>query len=91
MEASENQVEGKPKKTRAPKQDYGFSKTAVIVKGEQDKTYRSNRLAWFNKVTAFEGQTVAAFLDAHKDEKDSPRGWLRFFVQDGAVKLTAAS
>ena len=93
MEASENVGvgTGEVKKTRAPKQDYGFNKAAVIVRGEQDKKYRANRAAWFSKVMAYEGQTVQSFLDANKDEKDSPRGWLRFFVQDGSVKLTASS
>ncbi len=81
----------KQKAKRGPRQDYGYSKAAVIVKGDKDAKYRSKRAVWYGKVMSFEGQTVAAFLDAHKNDEDSPRGWLRFFAQDGTVKLTAAS
>lgn len=90
METQSNETPA-TKKVRAPRQDYGFKPEAVIERGEKDGKYRTNRAVWFAKVLAYEGQTVKSFLDANKNEKDPPRGWLRFFVQDGAIKLTVAS
>lgn len=92
---SEGIAEATPavKKTRAPRQDYGFNEAAVITKTGKDVKYRMNgkRRSWYESVTGFEGQTVKAYLDAYADSKESPRGWLRFFVQDGAISLVAAS
>lgn len=80
-----------PKKERAPRTDYGFSPDATIalVEGKGDK-YRGHRKDWYDTVKAHEGKKVGEWIAATKKEGgDPPRGWLRFFVQDGAVTLTA--
>jgi hypothetical protein len=79
------------KKPRAPRQDYGYNKDATIrVTAETDesksKNYRGQRLDWYEKLKKSDGKTCAHFEEANKG-KDSPRGWLRFFVQDGAATL----
>jgi hypothetical protein len=82
-----------PKKERAPRTDYGFRPDAVIgiVEGKGDK-YRGHRKDWFETVKAHAGQTVAQWVAATKKEGgDPPRGWLRFFVQDGSVTLTGGT
>ena len=81
----------KLKAKRAPRQDYGFKPDAVIVLTGKEIKYRGARKSWFDSVAGFNGQTVKAFTDAYTDSKESPRGWLRFFVQDGAVSLVQAS
>lgn len=81
----------KLKVPRQPKQDYGFKKEAVITLTGKETKYRGARKSWFDSVSSMQGQTVASYLEAYKDSKESPRGWLRFFVQDGAVSLVAAS
>lgn len=82
-----------PKKERAPRTDYGFRPDAVIglVEGKGDK-YRGHRKDWFETVKAHVGKTVTEWVAATKKEGgDPPRGWLRFFVQDGAVTLTGGT
>ncbi len=75
------------KKPRAPRQDYGFRKDATIRLTDGEKTYRGKRLEMYNLLKKSNGKTVAHFLDNNKNEKDPPRGWLRFFVQNEAVTL----
>ena len=74
-------------KPRAPRQDYGFSKDAKIVLTDGEKSYRGKRLAMYEALKKSNGKTVQHFLDNNKDEKDPPRGWLRFFVQNEACTL----
>jgi hypothetical protein len=83
-----------PAKPRAPRVDYGYRPDATIqilpITAEEAHKYRGKRLEWFEKFKAFDGKTVKEFEDANgADEKDPPRGWVRFFVQDGAAKLIA--
>lgn len=88
-----------PKKARAPRTDYGFAPTSVInlVEGADVAKYRGARLDWYNRLKAAAGQTVQQFLDANqgvvngKGQSEPPRGWLRFFVQDGAASLSKPS
>lgn len=81
-------AEGGEKKPRAPRQDYGFSKSATLVVAEgAEKKYRGQRGEWFASIQAFNGKTVEEWLESRKEQKDPPRGWLRFFVQDGSVVL----
>jgi len=75
------------KKPRAARQDYGFAKDAKIVLTDGDKTYRGKRLAMYEALKKSNGKTVAHFLDNNKNEKDPPRGWLRFFIQNEAATL----
>jgi hypothetical protein len=75
------------KKERAPRQDYGFAKDAKIVLTDGEKSYRGKRLAMYEALKKSNGKTVQHFLDNNKNEKDPPRGWLRFFVQNEAVTL----
>jgi len=77
-----------PKKPRAPRADYGFSPTAIIaLVPEKAHKYRGSRLAWFQEISGFAGKPVSEFLEAKKNSEDPPRGWLRFFVQDGTIAL----
>jgi len=79
-----------PKKERAPRTDYGFAPSAIIqIVKDKDNAYRGKRKEWFDKLVAAEGKTAAEFLEANKGV-DAPRGWLRFFVQDGTVALVKA-
>lgn len=83
--------EKKEAKPRTPRTDYGFSpdSTLHIVKGEgKENKYRGHRKEWYDSLVKFDNQKVAAWADSRKDQKDPPRGWLRFFVQDGTVSLT---
>lgn len=80
-----------PKKERAPRTDYGFSPDATIalVEGKGEK-YRGQRKEWYDTIVAHAGKKVSEWIGATKKEGgDPPRGWLRFFVQDGAVTLSA--
>lgn len=74
---------------------YGYHKTAVItVLADVKKDYKGQRAAWFERVKASDGKTVAEFNEANKGilngkgVVDAPGGWLRFYALDGAVKLT---
>lgn len=81
-----------PKKERAPRKEYGFHKDAVIALVESEAVkYRGQRKEWYESITAFAGKTVGDFLESKKDSKDPPRGWLRFFVQDGSVTLSVVA
>lgn len=93
--AAEAGTPAKEKKPRAPRTDYGFSPEATIgINKEKAAKYRGQRLEWFNRISAFDGQKVAGFLTKYENAKtakgsdDPPRGWVRFFVQDGTVVLT---
>lgn len=77
-----------PKVERAARTDYGYSAESVIrvVKDKENK-YRGKRKEWFDGLVAADGQTVASWAAGKGGEKDPPRGWLRFFVQDGTISL----
>ena len=77
------------KKERAPRQDYGYKAGATITltKDAAEKKYRGKRLEYFGALQKCDGKTVEAFEKAAPDG-DPPRGWLRFFVQDGAATLS---
>lgn len=79
------------KKTRAPRKNYGYAKDAVItLVPEVSHNYRGKRKAWYESVSAYAGKTVEEFTkNVGGDEK--PRGWLRFFCEDGTVSLYKAS
>lgn len=78
-----------PKKPRAPRKDYGWKVGAKITVTEEGKkaTYRGKRKEYFERVIANDGKTVEDFVAACPKE-DPPRGWLRFFIQDGSVTLS---
>ena len=75
------------KKARAPRADYGFAKDAIIRLTDGDKGYRGKRQEKYEALRKSNGKTVQHYLDNNKDEKDPPRGWLRFFVQNEACTL----
>lgn len=78
-----------PKKPRAPRKDYGWKAGAKITVTEDGKkaTYRGKRKEYFERVLAADGKTVEEYA-ASCPKDDPPRGWLRFFVQDGSVTLS---
>jgi len=76
------------KKERAPRKDYGFHADSVIRLTDKEVKYRGQRKDYYELLTRFNGKKVSEFLDAAKDRKDPPRGWLRFFVDDGAATLS---
>lgn len=75
------------KKARAPRKDYGFALDATIRLTDGEKTYRGKRLEMYEALKKSNGKTVQHFLDNNKNEKDPPRGWLRFFVANEAATL----
>lgn len=77
------------KKPRAPRQDYGFKQGAKITltKEAGEKKYRGKRAEYFEVLQKCNGKTVEEF-DKACPPNDPPRGWLRFFVQDGAATLS---
>lgn len=83
---TEKKADGE-KKARAPRQDYGFAKDAKIKLTDGEKSYRGRRGEMYEALKKSNGKTVQHFLDNNKDEKDPPRGWLRFFVQNEACTL----
>jgi hypothetical protein len=83
--------EGGEKKPRAPRQDYGFAKDAKIALTDGEKSYRGKRLEMYEALKKSNGKTVQHFLDNNKNEKDPPRGWLRFFVQNEACTLSGGT
>jgi hypothetical protein len=82
-----------PKKERAPRTDYGYSKDAIIATKEGETKYRGKRKEWYDSLVAANGKTVAEWEEGRKaaGEKDPPRGWLRFFVQEETVTLSKAT
>ncbi len=85
-----------PKKDRKPRKDYGYSKESVIellAQPEDKKAYHGQRIEWYESVQKFNGKTCAEFVEARKAIKSpkgvvqNPASWLRFFVEDGVVKL----
>lgn len=78
------------KKERAPRQNYGFHPEAVIAITEKEGKFRGQRAEWYEVLKGCNGKKVADFLEAAKDKKDPPRGWLRFFVQEGFATLSGA-
>ena len=84
------------KKDRKPRKDYGYSKESVIellTQPEDKKAYHGQRIDWFEAVKKFNGKTCGDFVEARKAIKSpkgvvqNPASWLRFFVEDGAIKL----
>ena len=80
-----------PKKERAPRTNYGYAENSTIVLTGKENKYRGARKAWFDSIVPFAGKTVKEWTESRKNEKDPPRGWLRFFVQDGTVSLTTVA
>ncbi len=80
-----------PVKARAPRTNYGYHEGATIeiLTTEKAGKLRGHRLAWYDSIKPYAGQSVKAWEEARKGEKDPPRGWLRFMVQEGLVGLSA--
>ena len=77
----------KEKKPRAKRVDYGYAPTSIIrIDKEKAAKFTGQRKAHFDKLCEFDGKTVNDFEGAW-DAKDSPRGWLRFYVQNGNATL----
>lgn len=77
-------TEEKVKKTRKPRQSYGYAKDAVISLTDKSPAYKGKRKSWYEVLRECHGKTVAEF----ELGQEGARGWLRFFVQDGAVSLS---
>lgn len=87
---------GGEKKDRKPRKDYGYSKGSTIellAPPEDKKAYNGQRADWHEAVKKFNGKTCGEFVEANKAVKSpkgvvqNPASWLRFFVEDGVVKL----
>ncbi len=85
-----------PKKERKPRKDYGYSKESkieVLTRAEDAKPYHGQRVDWYEAVQKFNGKTCNDFVEARKGIKSAKgtvqnaASWLRFFVEDGAIKL----
>lgn len=83
-----------PKAPRAPRTDYGYRPDAVIgITTEKDTSkLRGQRKSWYDKIVSFNGKKVSDFTDANKENpKDPPRGWVRFFAQEGFITLSGGT
>lgn len=80
-----------PVKVRAPRTNYGYHEGATISLSTTERSAKlsGHRLAWYDSIKAYDGKTVAEWEESRKGEKDPPRGWLRFMVQEGLVTLAA--
>ncbi len=85
-----------PKKERKPRKDYGYSKESkieVLTRAEDAKPYHGQRVDWYESVKKFDGKTCNQFVESRKGIKSAKgvvqnaASWLRFFVEDGAIKL----
>jgi hypothetical protein len=85
-----------PKKERAPRKDYGYHKDAkieVLTRAEDAKPYRGMRKDWYEAVQKYNGKTCNQFVEGNKGKKSekgttqNAASWLRFFVDDKAIKL----
>lgn len=88
-ESAKSGTDKKESKERAPRQDYGYKPGAKITltKEASEKKYRGKRAEYFAVLEKCDGKTVEDFEKA-APAGDPPRGWLRFFVQDGAATLS---
>lgn len=84
-----------PKKERAPKNDYGYSKLSVIAVTEKDPgKMRGARREWYDNIAKFAGKTCGEVLKAYdgavngKGKPHSISGWMNFFAKEGFIKLT---
>ena len=82
----EKGAEQKERKPRAPRVDYGYKPGATIMVTEKEGKYRGKRGEYYERLKAANGKTVEDFFKTCPDN-DPPRGWLRFFVSDGAAEL----
>jgi hypothetical protein len=83
-----------PKKERAPKNDYGYSKNSIIhIVAGKDTKFKGQRLEWWDRVKPFDGKTCDDFSKAHdkipngKGKFYAPSGWLRFYAREGFLTL----
>jgi hypothetical protein len=89
----------KEAKAKAPKEPkvkrpYKYSRDAIIrLVPDKEIKYRGQRAEWFEIVKAHDGKKVSEFNEAAKGRTNgkgvvqTPSGWLRFYVIDGAVTL----
>lgn len=83
-----------PKAPRAPRADYGYRPDAMIhvVPTKDISKLRGQRKAWYDKIVLFGGKKVSEFTDMYKENpKDPPRGWVRFFAQEGFITLSGGT
>lgn len=74
---------------RGPRVDYGYDpKANITISG--DAAYKGKRGDIYNVLKKNDGKTVEKFFVAAGKVlgEESPRGWLRFFVTDGACELS---
>jgi len=87
-EKGEQAGEPKAKAARKPRVDYGYKPGATITLTDKDGSkYGGKRGVYYAALKACNGKTVEDF-EAACPEGDTPRGWLRFLVQDGAATLS---
>lgn len=86
-------TEAVAKKTRKPRRPYNYSPNSIIGLTEKSRAYRGKRKVWFDSVAGAVGKTVAEWEAScgMGGEKNPPRGWLRFFTEDGTVELKSAA
>lgn len=78
-------------KPRKPRVDYGYAPSSIIhivqaKEGEEPK-FHGKRKEYYDLLCKHDGKTVNDFEGAWPDKNDPPRGWVRFFVQNGNVTL----
>ena len=77
------------KKPRAPRVDYGYAESSIIhiQETETEPKFNGKRKEYYELLVAHDGKTVGEFNQNWPDKNDSPRGWVRFFCQNGNATL----
>jgi hypothetical protein len=82
-----------PKKERAPKKDYGYSKASIIKVLKPDASFKGQRGEWFQRIKQFDGKTCGEFCVAfdkipnNKGKFYAPSGNLRGAARRGTIEM----
>jgi hypothetical protein len=86
-----------PKKERAAKKDYGYSKDSIIHVLKPEASFRGQRGEWFERIKAFDGKTCGEFCAANdkvpngKGKFYAPSGNLRGAARRGVIEMVRPS
>lgn len=82
-----------PKKERAAKRDYGYSKDSIIKVLKSEASFRGQRGEWFARIKEFDGKTCGEFCAKYdkipngKGKFYAPSGNLRGAARRGVIEM----
>jgi hypothetical protein len=82
-----------PKKERAAKKDYGYSKASIIKVLKPDASFKGQRGEWFQRIKDYDGKTCGEFCAAfdkvpnNKGKFYAPSGNLRGAARRGTIEM----